>query len=84
MCVEWPWGASRVLVAQAGKQPRRPKHMPSRAAQRSTAARRTCISDSMARSLATAMVRPSGSNEAWLTQEATMADLALVWAAVTM
>ena len=44
----------------------------------------TCISDSMALSLATAMVRPSGSNEAWLTQLATMALLAFVWAAVTM
>ena len=48
----------------------------------------TCISDSMARSLATAMVMPSGSNDAWLTQDATMAPLAppcaSAWPAVTI
>jgi hypothetical protein len=34
---------------------------------------RTCIMDSIALSFATAMVRPRGSKEAWLTQLATMA-----------
>ena len=37
----------------------------------------------MARSLATATVRPSGWKEAWLTQDATMALRALLYAAVT-
>ena len=41
------------------------------------------MSDSMARSLATEMLSPSGSNDAWATHEATIAPLALLLAAVT-
>lgn len=45
----------------------------SRAAAAATRVAPTCIMDSMALSFATAMVRPRGSKDAWLTQLATMA-----------
>ena len=44
--------------------------------------RHTCISDSIARSLATATVSPRGSKLAWATQLASIAPLALLLAAV--